>query len=136
MKHVTNQMRHFCIDSPWAWCEMVFFLGVVPTTSFALSRSKSMSTDSYDRAKYVDCYHIFPHELRICLNTPIEHGSEARFGRGWQGWGKTCLLLFCLGGALLDLIGASQSKLGPHAPNFFLNQKKIPKGPKQGGPKK
>ena len=42
---------------------------------------------------------------RICLNTPIERGSEARFGRGWQGWGKTCSTFSCLSGALLDLIG-------------------------------
>jgi hypothetical protein len=32
--------------------------------------------------------------LWICLKTPIERGSEARFGRGWHGWGKTCPYFF------------------------------------------
>ena len=33
---------------------------------------------------------------RKCLKTLIERGSKARFGRGLQGWGKTCPLFFLI----------------------------------------
>ena len=62
----------------------------------------------------------------LCKN-PHRAWLGGHVREGWQGWAKTCTLFFWLSGALLDLIGGFLAK---------RKRKRIPKGPKRGGPKK
>ena len=64
---------------------------------------------------------------RECLNPPI---SEARFGREFEGWGKSLFLLLCYNRVLLIPIGSPRGKFRPVVPNLEKNlekDKRIPK---------